>query len=153
MTRRTLVILFLIIGVGVVLEMCLFDRRRAPGPEIGVGTVFPIVAAGIALLGGVTFLVLWQRRRRDRWTAREWMVVAIILALCAVPVGWLYSTTDLTLTWTILAVALLALVKALLTRASERTCSARMKEGCCPTCGYNLTGNASGICPECGEQV
>jgi rubrerythrin len=21
---------------------------------------------------------------------------------------------------------------------------------CCPSCGYNLTGNESGICPECG---
>jgi hypothetical protein len=23
----------------------------------------------------------------------------------------------------------------------------------CPTCGYNLTGNVSGICPECGERI
>ena len=23
----------------------------------------------------------------------------------------------------------------------------------CPTCGYNLTGNTSGICPECGQPV
>jgi|CXWL01.1.fsa_nt_gi hypothetical protein len=22
--------------------------------------------------------------------------------------------------------------------------------GCCPQCGYNMTGNESGICPECG---
>ncbi len=25
--------------------------------------------------------------------------------------------------------------------------------GHCQTCGYNLTGNVSGICPECGEAV
>jgi hypothetical protein len=25
--------------------------------------------------------------------------------------------------------------------------------GCCQGCGYNLTGNVSGICPECGTQV
>ena len=24
---------------------------------------------------------------------------------------------------------------------------------CCPQCGYNLTGNVSGVCPECGEAV
>jgi hypothetical protein len=24
---------------------------------------------------------------------------------------------------------------------------------CCQTCGYNLTGNVSGVCPECGEKV
>ena len=23
----------------------------------------------------------------------------------------------------------------------------------CPKCGYNLTGNVSGICPECGERI
>jgi hypothetical protein len=25
--------------------------------------------------------------------------------------------------------------------------------GYCPTCGYNLTGNVSGVCPECGTEV
>ena len=27
----------------------------------------------------------------------------------------------------------------------------RVLPGHCPTCGYNLTGNTSGKCPECGE--
>lgn len=26
----------------------------------------------------------------------------------------------------------------------------RSEKGRCPTCGYNLTGNTSGVCPECG---
>jgi len=26
----------------------------------------------------------------------------------------------------------------------------RRPEGHCPSCGYNLTGNSSGVCPECG---
>jgi hypothetical protein len=26
-------------------------------------------------------------------------------------------------------------------------------DGACRTCGYNLTGNVSGICPECGEPI
>jgi len=25
--------------------------------------------------------------------------------------------------------------------------------GHCQTCGYNLTGNVSGVCPECGETM
>ena len=25
--------------------------------------------------------------------------------------------------------------------------------GHCENCGYNLTGNVSGVCPECGEKV
>jgi len=29
----------------------------------------------------------------------------------------------------------------------------RRKNGLCLKCGYDLTGNVSGICPECGEQI
>jgi hypothetical protein len=29
----------------------------------------------------------------------------------------------------------------------------RPPPGHCQRCGYNLTGNVSGVCPECGEQV
>lgn len=27
------------------------------------------------------------------------------------------------------------------------------RAGCCQHCGYNLTGNVSGVCPECGQKV
>ena len=29
----------------------------------------------------------------------------------------------------------------------------RKPEGCCQQCGYDLTGNESGICPECGVGI
>ncbi|MCH8805988.1 MAG: hypothetical protein IH986_07860 [Planctomycetes bacterium] len=29
----------------------------------------------------------------------------------------------------------------------------RVSKGCCRQCGYNLTGNVSGRCPECGSDV
>ena len=29
----------------------------------------------------------------------------------------------------------------------------RRKTGCCLKCGYDLTGNVSGVCSECGERV
>lgn len=31
--------------------------------------------------------------------------------------------------------------------------SRRPQRGHCPKCGYNLTGNLSGICPECGDRT
>jgi hypothetical protein len=31
--------------------------------------------------------------------------------------------------------------------------SRRMKQNLCLTCGYNLTGNLSGTCPECGKAI
>ena len=30
---------------------------------------------------------------------------------------------------------------------------AKLMEGLCSACGYNLTGNTSGVCPECGTKV
>jgi len=29
----------------------------------------------------------------------------------------------------------------------------RIPSGHCQKCGYNLTGNTSGVCPECGEKI
>jgi hypothetical protein len=29
----------------------------------------------------------------------------------------------------------------------------RAPSNCCRKCGYNLTGNVSNICPECGEKI
>ncbi len=29
----------------------------------------------------------------------------------------------------------------------------RRKRGLCLKCGYNLTGNTSGVCPECGTKI
>jgi hypothetical protein len=29
----------------------------------------------------------------------------------------------------------------------------RRQTGLCQKCGYNLTGNTSGVCPECGEKI
>ncbi len=29
----------------------------------------------------------------------------------------------------------------------------RSRRGCCPACGYDLTGNTTGVCPECGWSV
>jgi len=35
-------------------------------------------------------------------------------------------------------------------RANRRE-SARRRRGLCVKCGYNLAGNTSGVCPECGN--
>lgn len=29
----------------------------------------------------------------------------------------------------------------------------RRRKGCCIRCGYNLTGNVTGVCPECGTEI
>lgn len=34
----------------------------------------------------------------------------------------------------------------------RRRRSRRLRRGQCPSCGYDLTGNVSGVCPECGRR-
>jgi hypothetical protein len=38
-------------------------------------------------------------------------------------------------------------------RARERRWRRRLARGQCGLCGYNLRGNVSGVCPECGTEV
>jgi hypothetical protein len=49
-------------------------------------------------------------------------------------------------------VALLLLVTAL-GWVFPRVIRSRFPPGHCQTCGYNLTGNTSGRCPECGQPL
>ena len=50
--------------------------------------------------------------------------------------------------WLILA--LIALLTGLAQYLNRRL---RIPPGCCTNCGYNLTGNVSGRCPECGTGI
>ena len=47
----------------------------------------------------------------------------------------------------------ITLALLLLTTQRRRRIQRRARAGFCPTCDYNLTGNESGACPECGEKV
>ena len=47
----------------------------------------------------------------------------------------------------------LALIPAVILFRKEWDREQRRKAGCCIHCGYNLTGNTSGTCPECGRPI
>ena len=49
--------------------------------------------------------------------------------------------------------AFLLLAAAALLRAGARRISRSHQPWLCPACAYDLTGNASGICPECGGAI
>ena len=51
--------------------------------------------------------------------------------------------------WTVVALCAV-LPAARLARQARR--DLRHRRGFCPACGYDLTGNVSGACPECGSQ-
>ena len=71
---------------------------------------------------------LWYRRLLvPRWWVPHW---AIVSALAALPAGRL----------------------GLLVGRRRRAALYR-RRGLCPACGYDLTGNVTGVCPECGTEA
>ena len=64
------------------------------------------------------------------------------------PLGWLATGIRVTL----LAVFLLS-VLVLFRFRSQWDREQRAKRNLCISCGYDLTANTSGVCPECGTPV
>jgi hypothetical protein len=54
-------------------------------------------------------------------------------------------------TWFLFAIAAFPLSYSII-RKNRRTIENRRRRGLCVKCGYNLTGNATGVCPECGTK-
>jgi hypothetical protein len=54
--------------------------------------------------------------------------------------------------WAIEILAAILPVSALLRWRRRRRRANRLKQGLCAACGYNLRGNVSGVCPECGQR-
>ena len=83
---------------------------------------------------------------------RRRVVIVVVLSTAA----WLALTAaalDGLLPTPYMALALFGVVAALFYAFLERPSrlsSARRSAGLCLKCGYDLTGNVSGVCPECG---
>ena len=116
---------------------------------------------------GASVLVEWVNGRAwDRW-AQSTIDQALsvtkavdtggVVYNCTMPTGvWRLRRLDFDPAWVerlqvggivgILAGWLALLVRWLAARRFDH----RHREGFCTACGYNLTGNLSGVCPECG---
>jgi len=109
---------------------------------------FPTVAA-LSALGCATAVALGAWRR----TAVDIALVAAALCgliLWSAPYAWARSILGVDI-WTIPPSLLaLALVLAAWFRWPPRR---RLPWPACASCGYNLTGNTSGVCPECGRPI
>jgi hypothetical protein len=138
----------------------------------GALTLFSTVAAGIVaggfsidLLGLVLLAVGYQVRRQSR-TAAIWAAVLMgwygLVAACFLlsvltgvpPVRYSGKPWQFPLWSAAVFAAIVAwcglTVAALVRTARQLRGREREREGRCPACGYDLTANASGICPECG---
>lgn len=120
---------------------------------------FVVVASGAGCL---------TARRRQLVTAATWALVLVAVYFIAAEVicdwmpggmrtwaNWYYQ--GLIRTVRLLAAGIVGAVCMVgygLTLAITNSCTRLLAEaGRCTVCGYNLTGNVSGRCPECGEVI
>ncbi len=102
--------------------LALFFWKRANGAGATAG-----------IIGGVTATIVWDR-----------MVAGGTLTGLA-------AQFDAVLPAMLVAVALLVIVSLLTPPPRpEQVAMRRYRAGCCRSCGYDLSGNTSGTCPECG---
>ena len=65
--------------------------------------------------------------------------------------GW--HVTDVSVGALVLATGVPAVLPLVVRARRAAARRRRSRAGLCATCGYDLTGNASGVCPECGSAV
>ncbi len=129
--------------------LCLFSGIVNPSygwtfnKDMVVGLVLGAFLSAVQAI--VVFPLAWffLRRKEMRQSAKYWLTVAAILAAPGI-VLWPTMMTAL-----MLPGPLVLFFAALIT--SSRLPNVYLTPGLCFKCGYDLTGNVSGVCPECGR--
>ena len=79
--------------------------------------------------------------------------LCLLAALLTLDAGFRGGTLTVRLEWyhlPLLVPPLAWVLRDNARRFEERQRADRRRAGLCPACGYDLTGNVSGTCPECG---
>lgn len=119
------------------------------------------IAAAVSLLLFTATVVVWVISwQPDGWMASDWFTMSVLGGRYPLlsSEGRLFvfrqtphGASQLEFVYWPWAALFSVLPAAwLVRRISTRS---RSSEGLCDTCGYNLTGNISGVCPECGTPV
>ena len=93
---------------------------------------------------------------RKRFDVRRLLLALVVLLLTSIPIGIVYEVAfggfvDVRYLGFAFALAfILAVLRAALPNP-QKTDNGRTRF--CPACGYDLTGNTSGVCPECGRKI
>jgi len=133
---RECMILWLVVCSVVGWTLYFLKRRPERGSSAWPLLVTPLAAA-FWLVASECFdiyRVHTQSSARSRPSVSFWFDIGIPVAGAALPLGL----------WA--AISALLVMQAKFWRLP-------ITPGICPTCDYNLTGNESGVCPECGSGV
>lgn len=95
------------------------------------------------------------------WCLLQWGIIIACSVLAEVSYGFLHHAslddngpslfTRVAIRLGLLVPILSLIAETWRQRSNRRT--KRKRQPTCAKCGYNLTGNVSGICPECGSAV
>lgn len=133
-------------------------EQRFGKPEAGpYSSVMVMSGRGIILITYAKYLEGSRLpRQRQRWRGPGWLFVSTVG--WNEPMGRPFRGLTLVVSWTI-PVAMSALLATYPTIAvirgplRRRRQTLRRRKGLCVTCGYDLTGNVTGICSECGRTI
>ena len=121
-----------------------------------------IVSLLIAHCGGSYLVAVWAVLISIWLGSRDYFDLLIVAAIApiALPVMALQTVLDtgdqffsrraMALTLPVYALGFGLTLAGWLKYAWKRARAQRISQGLCGACGYNLTGNTSGVCPECG---
>jgi len=113
---------------------------------------------GVGCTGGqVRVLVAQSRSPSDDRPGRSYGLPGKILRIRIVPlgsdVGQIWMTTVSCRYWVLTVLCSAYPLIVLLRYPSRRRKRLWRVQGRCHECGYNLTGNTSGVCSECGTEI
>lgn len=117
--------------------------------EVSTMDILRIVAAVAVLVAGGVYVAYRIRKDDIPWSGNASIGLGVYLILLSPGFAWLVDMGSLKSYLPCLAFGSWSLYRGIRRKLRE----AKWRDGRCEACGYDLTGNVSGKCPECGTTV